>query len=329
MRLTCLFPLLLLPALLAAQTEDFSTNLGFFRKTTRQYQRWLDSTGLGRALRVDSFQLKKNNTELELLLLLRTSDPDTAVALWKGINRSFPERGADTLALETELFETFARQMQIPPDNGNVQIYIRDRRGMYIPCFYVWIWREEGLLKTQERLNECRAKIFEVTINPIPVRPAARGKKTEVVRKVQPNEVFDEILRFAREQYEVTPCYDRQPKVEVDYQKTRNNTLEFTVTDLCRVVLSEEKKSFWCEILTKVGYPCNDARRERLVFSFHYIPTDTGYQLQGRLQGLFGSGAYQPRVSGYMDMEPDFDDYLTAYVNGFQERLTKRLQTKP
>ena len=30
-----------------------------------------------------------------------------------------------------------------------------------------------------------------------------------------------------------------------------------------------------------------------------------------------------------MDMEPDFDDYLSTYVNGFQDRLAKRLQTKP
>ena len=329
MRSTCLVLLVLLPALLAAQTEDLSTNLPFFRQTLPQYQRWLDATGLGRVLRVDSFQLKKNNGELELLLLLRTNDPDTAVAMWKSINLSFPERGGDTLALEAELFHTFARQMQIPPDRGNVQIYIRDRRGMYIPCFYVWIWSEDGVLKTEVRYNECRYKTFDVTVKPVTVRQTAKGKKTEIPRKVQPNEVFDEILRFAREQYEVTQCYDRFPRVEVDYQKTKNSTLEFTVTDLCRVVLSDEKKSSWCEILDTLGFPCNDARRERLVFSFTYIPNDTGYQLQCRLQGLFGSGVYKPRISGYMDMEPDFDDYLSTYVNGFQNRLAKRLQKNP
>lgn len=329
MRSTCFFLLLFLPALLAAQGEDLSPHLDFFQKTSRQYQRWLDVTGLGKSLRVDSFQLTKNNTELELLLLLRTHDPDSAVALWKGLNRSFLESANDTLALETELFETFARQMQIPPDRGNVQIYIRDRRGMYIPCFYVWIWSDQGIIKTTVRLNECKAKIFDITINPGKVRQTGKGKSSQVARKVQPNEVFDEILRFAREQYEVNPCYGRQPKVEVDYQKTKNNTLEFSVTDLCRVVLTDEKKSLWCDLLTKIGYPCDDVRRERLVFHFTYIPTNTGYQLQCRLDGLFGSGAYKPRVSGYMDMEPDFDDYLTTYVNGFQERLAKRLQTKP
>lgn len=329
MRFTCLFLLAFLPALVAAQTDDLSTNLAFFSKTVHQYQRWLDATGLGKALQVDTFHLKKSNTELELLLLLRTSDPDTAVALWKSINRNYPGNSADTLALETELFQTFARQMQIPPDKGNVQIYIRDRQGMYIPCFYVWIWSDGGLLKTEVRLNECKAKIFELTINPVPIRQTAKGKKAEVLRKPQANQVFDEILRFAREQYEGTTCYDRKPVVEVDYQKTKNNTLEFTVTDLCRVVLTDEKKSTWCAILDALHYPCNDARRERLVFSFTYIPTENGYQLLCRLQGLFGSGVYKPRISGYIDMEPDFDDYLNAYVNGFQEKLTRRLQTKP
>jgi len=329
MRLPFLFLLGFLPALLFAQSDSLRADPGFFSKTARQYQRWLDVTGLGRALKVDSFQLKKNNSELELLLLLRTSDPDTAVALWKSINRNFPEKGSDTLALETELFSTFARQMQIPPDHGNLQIYIRDKKGMYIPCFYVWIWSDAGLIKTEVRLNECKAKVFEVSVKPVTVRTTAKGKKTEIPRKVQPNEVFDEILRFAREQYEVTTCYDRYPKVEVDYQKTKNLTLEFTVTDLCRVVLADEQKSTWCKILEGLGYPCNDVRRERLVFTFNYLPDGDGYQLQCRLVGLFGSGVYKPRLSGYMDMEPDFDDYLQTYVNRFQDQLQKRLQKKP
>lgn len=326
--LTALCSLGFFPA--TAQVESFAgdSTYRFFKQAQRHYQRWLDASGLGAKLMTDTFQLKKSDTELELLLVLRTSDPDTAVGLWKELRRAYAasvNASNDTLALETALFDAFAHQFQVPPAQGNVQIYLRDRRGNYVPCFYVWIWRENGELNMQMRLNQCKAKTFEVEVRTVQLKKGKNGKMVEVMAPVPPSKVFDEILRFAREEYEKTDCYDRKPKVDVNYDRTKNNKLVFNATDLCRKVLVDEKKSYWCRLMDTMGVNCNDIKRERLEFEFVYVPLDKGYQLSCTLRGLFGSGFYKPRIAGYMDMEPDFDDYLTTYKNDFQRRLQERL----
>jgi len=39
-----------------------------------------------------------------------------------------------------------------------------------------------------------------------------------------------------------------------------------------------------------------------------------------------GSGIYQPRQSGYIDMDPDFMDYLETYAKDFQTKLREYLE---
>ena len=52
--------------------------------------------------------------------------------------------------------------------------------------------------------------------------------------------------------------------------------------------------------------------------------------LTGSLTGKFGSGVYKPRTSGYMDMEPDFEeDFLKPYVQRFNNDLKKYLEAHP
>ena len=68
-------------------------------------------------------------------------------------------------------------------------------------------------------------------------------------------------------------------------------------------------------------------RRERLEFSIYYIPQNNGYRLDGELTGKFGSGVYMPRKSGYMDMDPDFEnEFLLPYLRLFQEELREYLE---
>ena len=211
--------------------------------------------------------------------------------------------------------------MQIPAEQGDVQIYVYDAQGAYIPFFYVGIWSDKGDIKFESRLNDSKAKSIDVAVT-LPPLKTQKGTTTSVQRTISRNAVFDQIQRYAREQFERIVCYNRYPKVEIDYGKTKGNSLVFTVTDLCRVVLKEEKKSLWCRTYETFGGQCNDITRERLEFTFNYeADGSTGYHLTGEVKGLFGSGVYKPRVAGYMDMEPDFNDYLTDYANTFQYNL--------
>ena len=312
-----------------SQTEKFTQDdKDFFDKTATQYDRWLTSLGLSSLISVEKISVKKNETEVELHLLMTTRDLDKAVAQWRALRLEMSKGKTDSTVLEKMLFDTFIRQMQITDEQGNVQVYVRDEQGQYIPCFYVAIWRENGDLKIDSRLNMgvCKSKTLDVSVTLPPIK-TPKGKTTTVQTPLSPNAVFDKIQRFARGQFEKTTCYDRFPIVEVDYNKSKGNVLVFTVTDLCRVVLKDEDKSLWCKTYQLLGGQCNDIRRERLIFTFNYEAIgNNAYRLTGELQGLFGSGAFKPRVSGYMDMEPDFNDYLTAYANDFQGRLKAYLE---
>lgn len=322
-----LFLCSLLSSLLPAQ-DYFGDDLPFFQKKAKLYQRWLDANGLGEALRVDKVELKKNGMELELFLTLRTADPDTAASLWASLEVGFAAQNPD-LDLGAILFDTFARLMEIPPAQGNVQVYIPRRGGPgYDPCFYIWLWDEDGQPKQERRINNCKAQPLSIAVRPVAVRAVAAGTPVAVSGRQRAQEVFDDILEYARQRYEHLTCEKRDtPRVEEDDRS--DYMLRFSVTDLCREVLTEEKKSIWCRFVELWWGPCNDMRRERLEFVFFYNSTDEGYQLTGQLTGKFGSGVYRPRTSGYMDMEPDFEeDFLKPYVRNFQRDLKRYLESK-
>lgn len=310
-----------LPARPYAQAPRFTAeDLAFFNQKTAAYQQWLDKTGLGAAIRATKVRLKKDSTELELLLHLNATDLDTAIALW---NRAQDDYRLSTgRPLEEKLFRTFATFMEIPPGQGNVQVYVLDPDGAYIPCFYVGIWEENGSVRTDSRMRECRDKPIDLTLHPLPLRKISGGKTTEIQRQLSSAEVFDRIEAFLKAKYTRTSCYDRYPELVVEPRT--ETTLRISLSDLCRVVLTDEKKGLWCQTVELLGWKCNDVRRERLEFEFTYLSGSNN--LTGRLTGKFGSGVYRPRKSGYMDMEPDFQDYLDTFHLKFQQELKAYLE---
>lgn len=315
------FVLLFFPKLTAQETFNYQ-DLAFFNQKLSVYQNWLDKTNLGKALKVTKVRLKKDSTELELLLRIHSTNLDTAIALW---NRAKDDYQLNTgKPLEEKLFQTFADFMEIPPAQGNVQVYVLDADGAYIPCFYVGIWEENGSIRSDARMRECKDKPIDVQLRPLPLRQTKKGKTTEIKRQLSSQEVFDGIEAFIKAKYLQSNCYDRYPEYLVE---VRNETfLRVSVSDLCRVVLTDEKKGLWCSTVEALGGKCNDVRRERLEFEFSYLSGSNS--LNGRLTGKFGSGVYRPRKSGYLDMEPDFNDYLDTFHLKFQQELKTYLEQK-
>ncbi|MBK8969048.1 MAG: hypothetical protein IPM36_20715 [Lewinellaceae bacterium] len=292
----------------------------FFNQKAEVYQQWLDKTGLGQAIHVTKVRLKKDSTELELLLHVNSTDLDTAIALW---NRTQDDvRLSSDQTLEEKLFQTFSDFMEIPPAQGNVQVYVLDKDGVYIPCFYVAIWEEDGSIRTESKMRECKDKPIAVSLAPLPLRKTVKGRTVETERKLSSQQVFDNIEAFLRVKYTRTNCYDRRPEMLVELRT--ETFLRISISDLCRVVLTDEQKSLWCRAAETLGWKCNDVRRERLEFEFNYLSGSNS--LTGRLTGKFGSGVYRPRTSGYMDMEPDFNDYLDTFHLKFQQELKPYLE---
>ncbi len=309
--------------------DYFGDDLAFFQKKTLLYQHWLDDKGLGAVLKVDEVKLQKNDQELELWLTVRNSDPDSAAAIWQGLETNFAKANADR-TIGHALYYTFIRFMEIPPRQGNVQIYIPKRDGYgYDPCFYIWLWEENGQLAEEKRTNNCKAQAFEVVVRSPVVRKVNLETDANIRSEGDAREIFEKVISYARKRYERTRenCEGRNPRVEE--VEMSDYSLSFSVSDLCQEVLRDEKRSAWCRLVERWWGPCNDMRRERLEFELDFIPTNGGFVLKARLTGKFGSGVYRPRKSGYMDMEPDFEeDFLHPYVIEFRNALKMELERK-
>jgi len=320
-----------------AQKEDFSENLGFFLEKAQHYQRWLDTTGLGEALRVEKVQFQKNRQtgavnfkELELFLLLRSTDADSAASLWNQAQKDFEKAAGHSL--KEELFRVFVHKMEIPAAQGNIQIYVNGPNNQRIPCFFVWVWDKNGYIQDSLRVNACKAHPFEIEMPPIKVKKVSRGKTDYVARSRPAKEVFDIIWTYAnqlypRNKYAGSTCDGRYPSILLESQT--ETELIFSVSDLCREALTNADLSIWCEIAKATGWQsdCNDIKREKLTFTFRYKENgDGGYRLKCELLGKFGSGVYMPRTTGYMDMSPDLSSFERDYAIGFRNALTNRLR---
>lgn len=318
-----------LPMLGFAQ-EYLGNDRAFFEKKARLYQRWLDRHDLGEQLRVDSVKLAKNGYELELILRTVAPDEDYAANLFLAMQREYvASPGSPDLA--SALFATFARFMEIPPAQGNVQIYYRKPgSNAYSPCFYVWIWEENGRTVTEEQINNCKAQNIEINI-PLPQVDLNEGEATGQLKDQRSSSaILADILAFARQKYEVerVNCEERNPTV-LPPDKQNDYYLKFVVNDLCREVLTDEEQSLWCDFVEFWWGPCNDMRRERLEFEITLNRTDDAYLLFVKLTGKFGSGIYRPRESSWMDMEPDFEvDFLAPYARAFKQELQAYLTRK-
>ena len=317
-----------------AQREDLASSMPFFREKADEYQHWLDVKGFGSVLKVERVRLKVDRnkktdpTELELFLLIRATDVDTAAAKWNRLKKDFD---TDADSLEALLYRTFIHKMEIPDSQGNIQIYVKDRYNNYIKDTHIWIWQDEtGRIKSEKKVAVTKAKTFLLTV-PYSLQQTGKGKSTKV-RKAQsrkPDEVFNLILRHVKTTMLEHPRYrteldDRHPHIESDSARI-TNSLKFTVADMGKEVLTDQNRSGW-----ERWVGINTIAMERLTFLFEYIPdADGGYSVRCVIDGKFGSGVFKPRTSGYMNMEPDFEDFFEQYKNDFKSALQKLLQAKP
>jgi hypothetical protein len=339
-----LYVALLLNCTLLTGQQDYARDTLFFKRQAQQYQRWLDTLGLGTSLQVEQVRFQTDRStglpitsELELLLALQSPDPDTAAALWNNLQRAYSLENNGSLL--NELFRSFVHFMDISPLQGNVQIYAQQSSGKRSPCYFVWVWEDANGIQDSLMRNGCKAQSFDIFIPAITVQKSSQKNRntTTIPRVLTANEAFDQVMKFAHlefpyNKYDGTNCSGRHPAVE---EEGRTDTeLRFTVTELCREALTNGQLSLWCQCARKTGWQrdCNDIRRERLEFTFVYAasPKPThGFTLKCTLRGKFGASDYVPRSTDYYDLDPEFIAFEKEYADKFQRKLTQFLLKKP
>jgi hypothetical protein len=315
---------------LAAQREDITGSMPFFEQALTRYESWLKAEGLGSVLYTDEvrFQASDSNA-LEMVLILHGTQPDSAIALWYAAKAAYD---TDSDSLEHYLYRTYIHTMEVPGEQANLQIYVRNEYGEKVPCFRVWVWQKNGRLIISTKRGTCKDKKLYVSIPPLKTVTTVKGKKKTVTHTRPAAEVFVKVREHLTQtlindpKYRTKELNDRQPHIVAGMIET-GTTLHLTVADLGKVVLTDQNRGIW-----ESWFGVNTIAMERLTFDFTYRTRSKeeggGYDLSCNINGKFGSGVFKPRASAYMDMQPDFDDYLEAYKNRLQDAF-KALLEKP
>lgn len=299
---------------LMAQREDLTKDRDFFHKQELLYQRWLDHSGLGKMLRVKTVEVEAQ--QVALYLAFPTENADSVIAAWAQLKRDYGTLQTG-LSLEQALFYKMQQLMELRESVANVQLYdTYDTRKE--PCFYRGIYVKDDVFQVDS--SGCRSKILEIRMTPGDLRAAKKPSQSAFQKQYTQQYVFDKIYQYAKQRYEKEACSGRYPKVGAPQMD--GNVMRFEVMDLCREVLKNAQNPAICVFLNNNVKPCNWITREKLTFTFIYQIKGDGFQLKCDLEGKVGSGYYdEVGRGGYLDMEIDFDGYLTDYATALQYQL--------
>ncbi len=312
-----LLPFFALPLL--AQREDLTQDRDFFHKQEALYQQWLNHNGLGKTLHVKTVEVEAQ--QVALYLAFPNENPDSVIAAWAQLKKDYATLNTG-LSLEQALFYKMQQLMELRESVANVQLYdTYDTRKE--PCFYRGFYVKEDVFRVDS--SGCRSVPLEVSMSPNDLRGTKKPSNLAFQKQYTQQYVFDKIYQYARQRYEKETCYARHPKVGP--QQVDGNVLRFEVTDLCKEVLKNAQNPDVCAFLNKYVKPCNWITREKLTFTFVYQIKDNGFQLKCELDGKVGSGYYdEVGRGGYLDMQIDFDGYLTDYAKNLQYELKDTLR---
>ncbi|MEO6038216.1 MAG: hypothetical protein ABIQ93_07385 [Saprospiraceae bacterium] len=315
--LSLLFASLVLP--LPAQREDLTRDRAFFHQQELLYQRWLDHNGMGKTLRVKTLEVESQ--QVALYLAFPTENADSVTAAWAQLKKDYAALNTG-LSLEQALFYKMQQLMELRESVANLQLYdTYDTRRE--PCFYRGIYVKDDVFRVDS--SGCKSKTLDIYISPSDLGGAKKPGTAAFQKQFTQQYVFDKIYQYAKQRYEKEMCFGRYPKVSPP--RIDGNVLRFEVTDLCKEVLKNAQNPDLCAFLNKYVKPCNWITREKLNFTIVYQTKDNAFQLKCEVEGKVGSGYYdEVGRGGYLDMEIDFDGYLTDYVEkDLQYQLKKAI----
>lgn len=317
-----LMSFLLLPIFIMAQPElNFQTDKTTFVEKSIEYDKWLKSSGLGKVLRVETVRVA--DSVLSLDLGFYTANGDSVTVLWNALKTDF-EKQDRGVTLEEELFFKMVYFMEIKPTQGYVQLFnsYDTKNDLYI-CFYRGIKYENGKVTVESK--GCKTQIQEFMVEAKDFSTMRSVAKEDFTKRNSKELVFERIKNYLQTRFTKEQCAYRKPKIE--WHDT-NDDLWFTVTDLCKEVLTDETNPWWCSVLEPACQSCkNCTKREMLDMRIRYSETPKGYRIHLTIDAKFGSGWYNEVKRGaYKNMELDYKTYVERYASRFKNDLFNELR---
>ena len=321
-----IFPLLIVGLCIARGAEaqpQLAQDEPWFQSQKKEYQRWLDQSGLGQTLYVHGL---KADTMVVLFLGFLQEQPDTVASAWKALSNQY--RAQEGASLESLLFRRAAGCFDIDDDHLALKIYdTYDLNKDY--CFKRKVVSIQGVL-TVDSLSKCKAPVKDyIPIQVGDLRPLRGNAKIPVAKRVERQKVFALTKTFLQQRYGSKVCAGRQVRTWFSSDAPNLEAQELQVWNLCDEVVKEDQPSL-CAALQYFGHDCNWKKNEKLTIRLTYKATGkTGFMLDISVAGHYGSGFYETEGRrGYHDMETDFKDELTTYATQLKNDLNAYLLQK-
>ena len=295
-----------------AKNEDLRESASFFEQQAVIYKNWLKHSGLTQVLAVD--QIKVESRNIRLLMTFNDQKVEVPVVAWTHLKEDYEKD--NPLKLEEFLFFRMVHIMEVCDDQAILEIFNKSQNA----TFYSEIYMKNGELRIESSILKSVKK--NIAIDKIDFIRNKTYSRVRIDTLLPKDKVFDNIINYSKKKFGIKKCWDRVAKVTV---MERKRLLRLEVKDLCREVLTDEANPLLAQILGKMGYDAQWAKREMLNIIIIYSGSESAVNLFLEIQGKYGSGFYKPRLSGYIDMEPEFSEYINRFTDLFAEEIRLEL----
>ena len=295
-----------------AQNEDLRKNVPFFKQQVVIYKDWLKHSGLAQVLVVDQIEVDSGN--ISLLMTFNDQKVEVPVAAWTQLKKDY--ENDNPLKLEEFLFFRMVHLMEVRDDQAILEIFDKVTNSTFFSEIYMdndELIIESSILKSVKK---------DIVIEKVDLTRIKSYSKVRLDSLLPKDKVFENIINYSTKKFGVKKCGDRVAEVTV---RERKRLLRFEVKNLCREVLKDEANPLLAQILGKIGYDAQWVKREMLNIIIIYSGSESAVNLFCEIQGKYGSGFYKPRLSGYIDMEPEFSEYMNRFADVFAEEIRLEL----
>lgn len=285
---------------LSAQETDFLQDSSFFAQQASVYQEWLQSVGLGRALKVDGIKVRKQSVTIRLGFKYATED--SASTAWRQLKSEFEENSLFTL--EERLFYKMIHVMEIPAIN--VEIIVSDNfNPAKIPCLYGRIYHKNG--QVQSTVSPCRSQSNSIIIGYSELKNKMAHATTNLKDK-------DSIgVRNRNKIYAIIEQKAQKHFVgdNVSFVAKKDSLLHLKVINVKRQVIKRSA----IDVVDFLDY------HELLTIIIKYKPIRDGIRLDCFVDGKYGGGFYPTRSERFKEMEPKYTADLKEYIEVFSNTI--------
>ncbi|MCB0566203.1 MAG: hypothetical protein H6573_32165 [Lewinellaceae bacterium] len=293
----------------------------FFKSQQKAYQEWLDLSGLGELLQVETITVEEDKVNLYLKIPSPYSGRDDLAdyvrSAWRKLGAEYNKK--NSIGLEAQLFLKMIHLMELEPGQATVQLYDTYDTRLKEYVFYGIYYEGQGI-KIDSSLTKDAFHSF-----PVYVPELAKSAQTGINVNIGHNDsTFRKIHAFARQRFEKSGASISEQLVDFE-----EGIYVLSVKPLYREVLKDQQNLLICEWLRRLSLDCTTLKKEWLTFTFVVNPTTYGYRLDCTLNGKCTEKSTLWNERGeYSNIDQDLKSWkiLKDYGDGLMTELRQFLR---